>query len=180
MRTLRLSSIGCTFGLLLVAASSLAAQGRGAQGPPPLVSPPDAEGFIIATPEAIQAARASGGRTQTLLGNQSQPGLYVVQLVWEPGQGSCPHFHTEARLINVLEGTWYVATGQASGVYNPDAMIPVHAGTFIYEPGNGWHYDMAKDVRAVVQIMGLGPVTNTSIPQPQIAQGARCGPAAPR
>ncbi len=127
------------------------------------VVPPDPEGFIIAFPDDIAAVE---GRQRLLFGNPREPGLYVVQLVWEPGQGSRPHFHDQARLINVLEGTWYVSTGAASDVYDPDSMVPVPAGTFIYEPPNGHHYDMAKDERVVVQIMGIGPVNTTQIPQP--------------
>ena len=67
--------------------------------------------------------------------------------------------------INVLKGTWWVSTGPASDVYNPDNMKKVEAGTFIYEPPNGHHYDMAKDEEVVVQISGMGPVITTSIPQ---------------
>jgi hypothetical protein len=33
-----------------------------------------------------------------------------------------------------LKGTWYIATGPAADTYNPNAMTPVKAGTFIYEP----------------------------------------------
>ena len=127
------------------------------------VPKPDAEGFIIASPEAIAGAP---GRQVNLLGDPSQPGLYVIRIVWEPGQGSRPHYHDQARLITVLEGTWYVATGAASDVYAPDKMIPVKAGTFIYEPPGGHHYDMAKDQRVVVEITGMGPVRTTQIPQP--------------
>jgi quercetin dioxygenase-like cupin family protein len=150
--------VALTFG-----ADAASAQGRGNQAPPQPVKQADRDGFMIATPEDITAAQGRGGRTQYLWGNPSQPGLYVVQLVWEPGQGSRPHIHNEARLINVLEGTWYVHTGEAARTYNPDAMTPVHAGTFIYEPANGVHYDMAKDERVVVQIMGIGPVNTTSV-----------------
>jgi hypothetical protein len=42
-------------------------------------------------------------------------------------------------------------------------MTPVKAGTFIYEPPNGHHYDMAKDEEVIVEIMGMGPVTTTSL-----------------
>ena len=42
-------------------------------------------------------------------------------------------------------------------------MTPVKAGTFIYEPPGGHHYDMAKDEEAVVEIIGMGPVTTTSL-----------------
>ena len=155
--------MGCALVTLALGADAASAQGRGNQAPPQQVTPADREGFMIATPEAIRAAQGSGGRTQYLWGNPSQPGLYVIQLVWEPGQGSRPHTHNEARLINVLEGTWYVHTGDAARTYNPDAMTPVHAGTFIFEPAGGIHYDMAKDQRVVVQIMGIGPVGTTQL-----------------
>ncbi|MFM1895327.1 MAG: hypothetical protein RLZZ385_401 [Pseudomonadota bacterium] len=124
---------------------------------------PDEHGFMIATPEDLLPKE---GRTVNIYGDPSKPGLYVLQITWAPGQGSRPHFHNEARYINVLKGTWYVSTGPESDVYNPDAMIPVTAGTFIYEPPGGHHYDMAKDEEVIVQIFGIGPVTTTQIPQP--------------
>ena len=135
---------------------------------------PDADGFVVVTPEALAASFSTGtGRQRVLYGNPSQPGLYVIQLVWEPGSGSTPHTHNEARLINVLEGTWYVSTGEAARTYNPDGTIPVTAGTFIYEPADGIHYDMSKTDRVVVQIMGIGPVRTTGLPHDTIAPRAR-------
>lgn len=122
---------------------------------------PDAHGFLIAAPEDIKAPK--GGRSVTIVGDPSKPGIYVTRITWAPGTGSRPHFHNEARYITVLKGTWYVATGPDADVYNPDKMIAVKAGTFIYEPPNGHHYDMAKDEEAVVEIIGMGPVTTTSL-----------------
>lgn len=175
MRTRVLSRIGLALAAFSLSAAAASAQGRGNQAPPQLVTQPDADGFIVVTPEALAASFSSGtGRQRVLYGNPSQPGLYVIQLVWEPGSGSRPHFHNEDRLINVLEGTWYVSTGAASDVYDPSKTRPVHAGTFVFEPKNGHHYDMSKDERVVVQIMGIGPVNTTQIPQPGDA------PAAPR
>ncbi len=154
----------------LLGAGALSAQGRGNQAPPRLVTPADAEGFIIVTPEALaESFRTGTGRQRVLFGNPSQPGLYVIQLVWEPGSGSTPHLHNEARLINVLEGTWYVSTGEKARHYDPAGTIPVRAGTFIYEPANGVHYDMSKDERVVVQIMGIGPVSTTAVPHDTIS-----------
>jgi quercetin dioxygenase-like cupin family protein len=138
-------------GLLAPGASAASAQ----------VVPPDDEGFIVAAPEAM--VPPEGGRTINLVGDPSKPGLYVIRIIWEPGQGSRPHYHDQARLITVLEGTWYVSTGAAADVYDPDQMTPVKAGTFIYEPPLGHHYDMAKDQRVVVQITGMGPVHTRSI-----------------
>ena len=145
--------LGWGVGLLLFGHQPGAAQGLR----------PDAEGFIVAEPADL--VPEDGGRRVTILGDPNEPGLYVIRITFLPGQGSRPHFHDQARLITVLEGTWYVSTGAASDVYDPDNMTPVTAGTFIYEPPNGHHYDMAKDGRVVVQITGVGPVNTTSIPQ---------------
>ncbi len=124
---------------------------------------PDEHGFMIATPD--QLAPEDGSITTVLYGDPNKSGIYVIQISWPPGRGSRPHYHNQARYINVLKGTWYVHTGPESDVYNPDGMTAVEAGTFIYEPPNGHHYDMAKDEEVVVQIFGMGPVVTTSIPQ---------------
>ena len=122
---------------------------------------PDTHGFLIAAPEDIKAP--NGGRSVTIVGDPSKPGIYVTRITWPPHTGSRPHLHNQARYITVLKGTWYVATGPDADVYNPDKMVPVKAGTFIYEPPDGHHYDMAKDEEAVVEIIGMGPVTTTSL-----------------
>ena len=151
MKTARSLACLAALGLITLAAHDASAQ----------VVPPNAEGFIVAPPEAM--VPPEGGRTINLFGDPSKPGLYVIRIIWEPGQGSHPHFHDQGRLITVLEGTWYVSTGAASDVYDPDHMMPVKAGTFIYEPAGGHHYDMAKDQRVIVQITGMGPVHTTQI-----------------
>lgn len=125
----------------------------------------DDEGFLIASPEDL--IPPEGERRINIIGDPSEPGLYVLQLTWPPGTGSRPHYHNNARYIQVLKGTWYVSTGAAADIYDPDSTIPVEEGSFIYEPPEGHHYDMAKDEEVVVQIWGIGPVTTTSIPQPE-------------
>jgi len=146
--------MSCALGALLFQPRAVAAQDV----------TPDPEGFILARPADL--VPPDGGRRVTILGDPSKPGPYVIRLVWEPGQGSHPHYHDQARYITVLEGTWWVSTGAHSDVYDPDSMVPVPAGSFIYEPPNGHHYDMAKTERVVVQIAGMGPVGSTQIPQP--------------
>ena len=122
---------------------------------------PDAEGFVAATPADLSAA--GGGRSINIVGNPSEPGLYVVRITFPPGQGSHPHFHDQARYITVIQGTWYVSLGAKADVYDPDHMQAMPAGSFIYEPPNGHHYDMAKDEPVTVQIIGIGPVKTTQI-----------------
>lgn len=126
---------------------------------------PDEHGFVVATPEALLAA--GGGRTVNIVGNPAEPGLYVIRITFPPGSGSRPHYHSTARYITVIKGTWWVSSGPESDIYNPDNMTSIPAGTFVYQPPNGHHYDMAKDEEVIVQIMGMGPVETTQIPQPQ-------------
>jgi quercetin dioxygenase-like cupin family protein len=128
---------------------------------------PDAHGFLIAAQDDIKAA----ARSVTLVGDSRKPGIYVTRITWAPHTGSRPHYHNEARYITVIKGTWYVATGPDADTYNPDKMTPVKAGSFIYEPPGGHHYDMAKDEEVIVEILGMGPVTTTSL-EPDRAPGA--------
>jgi quercetin dioxygenase-like cupin family protein len=142
--------VGYTIVTLLVAGQTASSQSL----------KPDAHGFVIAGPEAMKPAE--GGRSITF-GDPSKPGIYVTRITWAPGTGSRPHYHDQARYITVLKGTWYVATGPDADVYNPDKMTPVKAGSFIYEPSGGHHYDMAKDEEVIVEILGMGPVATTSL-----------------
>jgi quercetin dioxygenase-like cupin family protein len=147
--------VSCLFGMLLFGIQSASGQ----------VVEPDEHDFMIATPE--DQMPGEGSRSVAIYGDSSKPGLYVIQITFPPGRGSRPHFHSTARYITVLKGTWWVSTGPNSDVYNPDDMVRVEQGTFIYEPPNGHHYDMAKDEEVTVQIMGMGPVITSSIPQPE-------------
>lgn len=128
----------------------------------------DDEGFLVVAPDEM--APEEGRRSYNIIGNPSEPGLYVLRIHWAPGTGSRPHTHDQARYIQVISGTWYVQTGEAARVYDPDSTIPVEAGTFIYEPADGIHYDMAKDEPVVVQIWGMGPVGTTSLPEEEAAR----------
>ncbi len=124
---------------------------------------PDEHDFMIAGPDELLPQDDTGW--VYVYGHPSEPGLYVVQITWAPGTGSRPHYHDQARYINVLKGNWWVAIGPDSDVYDPDNMIMVEEGAFIYEPPYGHHYDKAKDEEVIVQIMGIGPVETTPIPQ---------------
>ena len=124
---------------------------------------PDDLGFIIATPDDLFQG---GARSEAIYGAPSKPGLYAIRITFPPGAGSRPHYHSTARYITVIKGTWYTSWGPKSDIYNPDDMLAVPEGTFIYQPPEGHHYDMAKDEEVIVQIMGMGPVITTQIPQP--------------
>jgi quercetin dioxygenase-like cupin family protein len=122
---------------------------------------PDEFGFIAARPDDLQPPE--GSRSVAILGSSREPGMYVTRITFGPGQGTRPHFHDQDRYITVIKGTWWVALGPEAETYNPDEMVPIPAGSFIFEPANGYHYDQARDEEVTVQITGMGPVISTRL-----------------
>ena len=100
----------------------------------------------------------AGAETAVLLGDPNKPGLYVILQKWLPHHNSRPHFHPNDRYVTVLSGTWWVNTGPK---YDPAGFKPVPAGSFVIHYGKEIHYDGAKDEPCVLQIVGMGPATNT-------------------
>ena len=97
-------------------------------------------------------------QTAVLHGDPSKPGLYVVLIKWLPHHMSHPHFHPNDRYITVLSGTWWVGTGTK---YDPDSTVPMPAGSYVVDLAKQVHFDGAKDVPAVLEIVGEGPATMT-------------------
>jgi len=134
-------------GSFLLAAPS--AVGLAQQAAPPLPKV-DAKNLRM-QPEDLP----EGGR---VLGDPSQPGMYVVRNLFRAGRGSRPHFHDQDRYITVIKGTWWTGEGD---VYRPETMIPIKEGGFMFHPAGYHHYDGARDEDVIVQIMGMGPVRTT-------------------
>ena len=93
-----------------------------------------------------------------LLGDPAKEGLYVYLVRWHAGHMSHPHFHPNDRFITVLSGTWWVGTGTK---FDPDATVPMPAGSYVVHYGKQIHYDGAKDGDCVLEIVGMGPATAT-------------------
>ena len=100
----------------------------------------------------------SGNRTAVLQGDPSQPGPYAMLLTWLPGKMSRPHFHPNDRFFMVLSGTWWVGNG---GKFDPEATVPMPAGTHVIHWAKGVHYDGAKTEPATIVVWGEGPATST-------------------
>jgi len=110
-------------------------------------------------PDQIKWTEGTGGASSAVLfGDPSKPGLYIQLVKWSPGHMSHPHFHPNDRFITVLQGTWWVGTGTK---FDPDATVPMPAGSFVTHFGKQVHYDGAKDVPAILEIVGEGPATAT-------------------
>jgi hypothetical protein len=100
----------------------------------------------------------NGADNAVLLGDPTKPGLYIYLVRWHPGHMSHPHFHPNDRFITVLSGTWWVGTGTK---FDPDATVPMPAGSYVVHYGKQIHYDGAKDGECVLEIVGEGPATAT-------------------
>jgi hypothetical protein len=100
----------------------------------------------------------NGADNAVLLGDPSKEGLYIVLVRWHAGHMSHPHFHPNDRFISVLSGTWWVGTGTK---FDPDATVPMPAGSYVVHYGKQVHYDGAKDGDCVLEIVGEGPATAT-------------------
>jgi hypothetical protein len=112
------------------------------------------------TPSQIRwTDRGNGSQQAVLAGDPDKPGLYVMLVRWLPHHMSRPHFHTNDRFITVLSGTWWIST---SDVYDPAKTVPMPAGSYVEDIGGKVHYDGAKDEPCVIELVGMGPVTNTS------------------
>lgn len=101
-----------------------------------------------------------GVKFVVLAGNPKEPGLYVIRAKFAPHTMSRPHWHPEARYVQVVSGTWWAGTGAK---LDPEATVPLKAGSFAIHAPREVHYDGAKDEEAIVQITGIGPSGTTVV-----------------
>jgi len=143
--------------VVLLALSPAFAQTPPAQTPPAL---PD--GFAIVKPEDIKwttVPNSHGVQMATLYGSTSKPGLYVVRVHFPAHVMDMPHAHSTDRHVTVISGTWTAGTGPT---FDPGKATRLKAGSYMFHPANGVHWDgAATDEDAIVQIIGMGPVTTT-------------------
>lgn len=125
---------------------------------------PDAQGFVRMSPDDLKWGTGSTMESTVIVGDPNKPGIYVLRNRFPPGQMSKPHFHDQDRFVTVIKGTWWTASGPDGDVYDPTKTVPLKAGSFMFHPANGHHYDGAKDEEVIVQIIGMGPVKTTQIP----------------
>ena len=116
------------------------------------------KGVEFTKPENIKWVRNAAGTQETavLFGDPNKPGPYVVRLRWLPGNMSRPHRHPNDRFFVVIEGTWWLGSGEK---FDPDSTVPVTPGTYVIHHAGQWHYDGAKKEPTVIQVWGMGPTT---------------------
>jgi len=121
----------------------------------------DPKAVVYTLPENIKwvVNERAGNAQAVITGDPSKPGLYVVLTKWLAGNHfSRPHFHPNDRFFMVLSGTWWVGNG---GKFDPEATVPMPAGTHVIHWAKGVHYDGAKTEPATILVWGEGPATST-------------------
>jgi hypothetical protein len=124
----------------------------------------DPPAVVFKLPDQINWKENSiaGNANAVLYGDPSKPGLYIVLVKWHAGHMSHPHFHPNDRFITVISGTWWVGSGTK---FDPEATVPMPAGSFVTHFGKQVHYDGAKEGDTVLEIVGEGPATSTPAEQ---------------
>jgi hypothetical protein len=114
-------------------------------------------------PDQIKWSGRPGVAEQAvLMGDPTKPGWYAVLVKWYPHNFSHPHTHPNDRYATVIFGTWWVGSGTK---FDPDATVPMPAGSYVVDLAKQPHFDGAKDEPAVIEIVGEGPATMTPAEQ---------------
>ena len=104
---------------------------------------------------------AHGALQAVLLGDPATAGIYVIRVKFPPHIMDRPHWHSTARYVTVLEGTWVTGTGDPFDLARAVSLKP---GSVMLHPAEGVHWDGSGGAEpVVVQITGEGPVTTTPV-----------------
>src|SRR6201991_1804597 len=103
------------------------------------------EVFRSVLPEDIDwkpfAAFPPSVRLAVIVGQPSQPGLYVIRVKVPHGVMLMPHKHPEDRVYTVMSGIFYIGLGEQFDGEKVKAYPP---GSVIVLPGETWHFHWAK------------------------------------
>ncbi len=120
------------------------------------------ESFIRTTPEQVpfKSPLGVGPAQAILLGDPSKPGVYVIRVRFPPGAHSNPHFHSQDRYVTVIQGVWWMGTGEE---FDFNKAVPIKTGSYVLHPASLVHWDGAGDGEVIVQIVGTGPVETVQV-----------------
>ncbi len=120
--------------------------------------------FTTVTPDQLtwrEVPNSHGVRAAVVSGDPSKPGLYVIRVRFPPHIMDRPHTHSQDRYVTVLEGRWVAGTGAQ---FDPAAAKPMPAGSYMFHPAGAVHWDGSNSAEpALVQIIGMGPVTSADV-----------------
>jgi len=97
----------------------------------------------------------SAVRLAVILGQPSEPGLYVVRVKVPSGVRLMPHRHPEDRIYTVMSGVFYIGLGSQ---FDGDKMTAHPPAASSFCPGSTSHYHLARSGEYVTQITAIGPL----------------------
>lgn len=107
------------------------------------------------TPEQMQWATPpyynDGRQRAQLLGDSSKGGAWIDRVKIPGGKRVLAHIHPHDELVTVIEGTWYLGTGER---FDPAKLKGYPAGSFIVIPAGVPHFVAAKEGNVIVQVSG--------------------------
>ncbi len=116
-------------------------------------------GFTIIQASDLEWDESSNRlQSHVLYGNPSEEGFYIIRVRFPAGASTNPHYHSQTRYVTVIEGIWYTGMDDTKDL---DETLAISVGGFMIHPAGAIHYDAAKEVPAIVEIRGMGPVTTT-------------------
>ena len=101
------------------------------------------------------AAFPPSARLAVMVGQPSQPGVYVIRVKVPGGVKLMPHKHPEDRVYTVISGVFYLGLGDKFDAARLEAYPP---GTVIVLPGNTAHFHWAKSGEYITQVTAAGPL----------------------
>jgi quercetin dioxygenase-like cupin family protein len=90
---------------------------------------------------------------QSLSGEPSASGPYVIRVKAPSGVKLMPHRHPEDRVYTVISGVFYIGLGDQ---FDTDKLQAYAPGSVIVLPGNTSHYHWAKSGEYVTQVTAIG------------------------
>ncbi|HXU40049.1 MAG TPA: cupin domain-containing protein [Blastocatellia bacterium] len=92
-----------------------------------------------------------GRQRAQLFGDSSKGGAWVDRVKIPGGKRVLAHTHPQDELVTVIEGTWYLGTGER---FDSAKLKGYPAGSFIVIPAGVPHFVAAKDGGVIVQLSG--------------------------
>lgn len=89
----------------------------------------------------------------TLVGDPTKPGLYVIRLRFPDGYCLAAHSHPDSRNITVLSGEWLSGYGNR---FDAKLLKSLPAGSFYTEPAGLPHFTFTRG-ETILQVSGMGP-----------------------
>ena len=92
-----------------------------------------------------------GRQRAQLFGDSSKGGSWVDRVKIPGGKRVLAHTHPQDELVTVIEGTWYLGTGER---FDSAKLKGYPAGSFIVIPAGVPHFVAAKEGSVIVQLSG--------------------------